>query len=59
LHQEADQLLGNQSALAARIQALGGYPVVINAWASWCDPCRLELGLFAAASVRYGRQVAF
>ena len=29
------------------------------AWASWCTPCKLEYRLFASASVRYGRQVAF
>jgi cytochrome c biogenesis protein CcmG/thiol:disulfide interchange protein DsbE len=59
LHQEADRLLGNQSALATRIRALRGYPIVINAWASWCAPCRSEFGLFASASARYGRRVAF
>jgi cytochrome oxidase Cu insertion factor (SCO1/SenC/PrrC family)/thiol-disulfide isomerase/thioredoxin len=59
LHQQADQLLGNQSALAARIRALRGYSIVINAWASWCAPCRSEFGLFASASARSGRQVAF
>ncbi len=59
LHQQADQLLGSQSALAARIRALRGYPIVINAWASWCAPCRSEFGLFATASARYGRRVAF
>ena len=32
---------------------------MINAWASWCGPCRSEFGLFASASARYGRRVAF
>ncbi|MBV9604804.1 MAG: redoxin domain-containing protein [Solirubrobacterales bacterium] len=59
LHDQAARLLGGQPALAARIHALHGYPIVINAWASWCAPCREEFGLFASASARYGRQVAF
>ena len=59
LHRQADRLLGSESALAERIRALRGYPIVINAWASWCGPCRSEFGLFASASARYGRRVAF
>jgi cytochrome c biogenesis protein CcmG/thiol:disulfide interchange protein DsbE len=59
LHQQADRLLGSESALAERIRSLRGYPIVINAWASWCGPCRSEFALFASASARYGRRVAF
>ncbi|MBV8941511.1 MAG: redoxin domain-containing protein [Solirubrobacterales bacterium] len=59
LHRQASRLLGGEPALAARIRALRGYPIVINAWASWCTPCRAEASLFAAASARYGRRVAF
>ena len=59
LHAQADQLLGGEPALAARIRSLRGYPVVLNAWGSWCPPCRAEFGLLASASARYGRRVAF
>ncbi|MGO9821063.1 MAG: redoxin domain-containing protein [Solirubrobacteraceae bacterium] len=59
LHRQAGQLLGGVQALRVRLRALRGYPVVINAWASWCVPCRSEFGLFASASARYGRRVAF
>ena len=59
LHDQAGQLLGSQTALSARIHALHGYPIVLNAWASWCQPCVQEFKLFAAASATYGRHVAF
>ncbi len=59
LHNQASKLVGSESALVARVRALRGYPIVINAWASWCTPCRTEFSLFASASARYGHQVAF
>src|SRR3954447_1278004 len=45
--------------LEARLRALRGHPIVLNAWASWCPPCREELPLLAAAAARYGRRAAF
>jgi thiol-disulfide isomerase/thioredoxin len=59
LHSQSDEIVGSASALKQRLADLHGYPVVLNVWASWCAPCRIEFPLLAAASAHYGRQVAF
>jgi cytochrome c biogenesis protein CcmG, thiol:disulfide interchange protein DsbE len=60
LHAQASELLpGGLRALRARISALRGTPVVINKWASWCEPCRAEFPIFQHVSVSLGRRVAF
>jgi cytochrome c biogenesis protein CcmG, thiol:disulfide interchange protein DsbE len=60
LHSQANRLLdGGTDAFEARLDALGGYPVVVNKWASWCGPCRAEFPFFQQLSARYGKRVAF
>ena len=60
LHEQANELLGGgASAVKARLKALDGHPVVLNAWASWCGPCRFEFPFFQRTSVDYGTRIAF
>jgi cytochrome c biogenesis protein CcmG/thiol:disulfide interchange protein DsbE len=42
-----------------KLSSLRGKVVVINFWASWCDPCKSEAPRFQAAYERYGNRVAF
>ena len=60
LHGQAGRLLsGGAPALRARLRGLRGHPVVINKWASWCEPCQSEFPVFQRVAVTYGRRVAF
>ena len=60
LHKQANQLLpGGADTFEKRIEALHGYPVVANVWASWCLPCRQEFPVLQQLSADYGKKVAF
>jgi cytochrome c biogenesis protein CcmG/thiol:disulfide interchange protein DsbE len=60
IHEQENELLGGGlDAYEGRIEALRGYPVVVNVWASWCGPCRLEFPFFQRLSARFGKRVAF
>jgi cytochrome c biogenesis protein CcmG/thiol:disulfide interchange protein DsbE len=60
LHEQSAQLLeGGVPAFEKRLAALRGTPVVINKWASWCNPCRAEFPAFQRIATERGREIAF
>jgi thiol-disulfide isomerase/thioredoxin len=60
IHSQGSRLLaGGRSAYRTRLAALRGHPVIVNLWAAWCAPCRVEFPSFQSSSVVHGRRVAF
>jgi thiol-disulfide isomerase/thioredoxin len=57
---DADKIVGEgEEAFKERLGRLRGHRVVVNQWASWCEPCRFELPFFRSMTARYRKQVAF
>jgi cytochrome c biogenesis protein CcmG, thiol:disulfide interchange protein DsbE len=50
---------GGRDAFEARIQKERGTPVVVNKWASWCGPCRLEFPFFREQAAKRKGDVVF
>ena len=42
------------SGPSKKLSAFRGKPLLINVWASWCGPCREEMGSLERLSRRYG-----
>ena len=42
------------SGPSRKLSAFRGKPLLINVWASWCGPCREEMGSLQRLSRRYG-----
>jgi cytochrome c biogenesis protein CcmG, thiol:disulfide interchange protein DsbE len=60
LRERVNELVpGGPKAFDAQLRALRGHPVVVNMWASWCDPCQFELPFLQREAVRRAAEVAF
>ena len=55
----AGELLDGGTEAFKRSRQLKGRPIVINKWASWCDPCRAEFPIFQQVATERGKEVAF
>lgn len=51
--------LGQTVTLSEIVNEAQGQPVVLNFWASWCAPCRVEMPHFQNASRNYNGRIAF
>jgi cytochrome c biogenesis protein CcmG, thiol:disulfide interchange protein DsbE len=60
LHDQANRITpADVDAYEEQLRELRGHPVVVNAWAAWCGPCKLEYPIFQRVSTRLGKRVAF
>ncbi len=55
----ASFLPGGRDAFEARIAKERGTPVVVNKWASWCGPCRLEFPFFRSQAEKRKGEILF
>jgi cytochrome c biogenesis protein CcmG, thiol:disulfide interchange protein DsbE len=60
IRDQANQLLDEGAeGFETRLAELEGTPVVVNKWASWCGPCRLEFPFFQSQASKRAKEIAF
>ena len=55
---QANQIL-DEGTLDAKLAELRGHPIVVNQWASWCEPCRAEFPHFQETAEAHAKDIAF
>jgi cytochrome c biogenesis protein CcmG/thiol:disulfide interchange protein DsbE len=50
--------IGESVTLSEMVNGARGQPVVLNFWASWCAPCRIEMPHFQNVSLKYNGRAA-
>ena len=48
-----------QDGTAYKLSDFRGKPVILNFWASWCGPCKMEMPDFQQAYEEYGDEIVF
>ena len=50
---------GGEDAYNAQLAEAKGYPLVVNKWASWCGPCRVEFPYFQDQAAERANEIGF
>ncbi|MBR4749303.1 MAG: TlpA family protein disulfide reductase [Abditibacteriota bacterium] len=54
-----DFTVTDQKGSKVSFSSMLGKPVIVNIWATWCGPCKMELPDFQKASLKYSDRITF